>query len=151
MQLYTELAKDIAEIMHGIFADNEIGENIKVHKNTLVNSNLDRQLEVNVVNNDNPFFQLVIDDYYQYVERGREAHHTPKVPIEALRDWAKRKLGKSDNRTLYMVQKSIYEQGIRPRPIFHYFWERLDEKWENDYADKIFEILTQDLNKYFTD
>lgn len=149
--LYKEMAKDIAEIMHEVFADFDIGENIKVHKNTLKGSNLDTELQVNVVGSDSPFLQLVINDYYQYVERGREPKHTPKVPIDALRDWARRKLGRTDNRTLFLVQRSIYEKGIRPRPIFHYFWERLDDKWENEYAEKLFEILTEDLNKYFKD
>lgn len=146
LTLMDAIATEIKDILTLIFADFSISENIKVKKNTLQHSAVDRTKEVRFKS---PFFELIVNDYISYIERGRERWHRPKVPIDALRDWAREKLGKTDNGTLFAVQQSIYKLGIRPRPIFHYFWERLDKKWDERFSDKIFEIITKELDKYF--
>lgn len=145
------IAAEMAEILHAILADPEVGTNVKTGTNTLKGSNLDKSVEVRENITDSPFFTVMINDYYRYVSNGRERHHTPKVPIDALRDWARRKLGRTDNSTLFMVQRSIYEKGIRPRPIFHHFWKEIDKRWEGEWASLLFDELTQDLNKYFNE
>lgn len=143
------IVNDIGMIVHEVFADNEISENIKVHKNTLVNSNIDKDTIVRLRGENSPVIDIILNSYIEYIERGRERWHTPKVPWDALRDWARRKLGKSDNTTLYMVQKSIYEKGIRPRPILYYVFERIDNKWNGEWPDKLFQSIIKDLIEYF--
>lgn len=143
------IADDILTIVKAVFADNDISENIKVHKNTLVNSHIDKDTIVNLRNENNPMIDIILNQYIEYIERGRERWHTPKVPWDALRDWAREKLGKADNTTLYFVQKSIYEKGIRPRPILHYVFEEIDKKWNNNWGDDLFQSIIKDLIEYF--
>lgn len=145
-QLLKTMSDEIAQIMKLCLEDDDIAENIKVGKNTLKDSNLYKSIETRI---NSPFIELVINDYYRYVSNGRERHHTPRVPIDALRDWARRKLHKTDNGTLFAVQQSIYEYGIRPRPIFHHFWKNIDKQWDEKWASEIFDKLSQDIIKYF--
>lgn len=148
-RVMTAIAEDIIELVQGVLANDEVGNNIKVGRNTLVNSNLYDTLNTKVDEEGNPIIYLFMNDYIGYIERGRERYRKPKVPIDALRDWAMRKNIPTDNSTLFAIQNSIFKLGIRPRPIMYYVFEELDNLFEKEYFDKLFEAIISELNEYF--
>lgn len=152
-KILKEILNDINIIIEDVFKDNEISENIKVGKNTLWNSDLQKQAETKMGSSTDPVINILFNDYISYVERGREAKHEPRVPIEPLIEWAQKKNIHMGNKTLrqvaFMAQRSIYEKGIRPRPILHYVFENIDKQWDKEWTDKLFNEIIKDINKFF--
>lgn len=143
------IAEDITQLVQTVLSSDEVGMNLKVGKNTLKDSNLYNEIETKVDENGNPIIYLMLNHYVDYIERGRERYKNPKVPIDALRDWALRKGIGTDNSTLFAIQTSIYNLGIRPRPILYYVFEELDTLLEKEYFDKLFEAIITELEDYF--
>lgn len=142
------IAQDMADLLVATIEDPDIGWNNKTGNNTLQNSNLVKTINHKIGTIDNPVVEIYVNDYIEYIERGRHIHHTPRVPIQALADWVQRKLHKQPtNQLLYAIQQSIYNQGIRPRPIIYYWLEQIDKEWDKTYADLIFNTLTEKLDK----
>ena len=144
MDVLQHIANDIVEIFRVVLDMDEVGMNDKVGKNTLTGSNLQRQLYAQV---DSPFIDIVVNSYIEYVERGRPKY-TKKVPIDALRTWAKRKGIPTDNKTLYAIQQSIYLYGIKPRPIMVYVWREIENNLDEIFS-VLFEEIIKDLNTFF--
>ena len=142
----------IAEEAKGIIMavlSSEKGVNPKVGVNTLVNSDLFNQLDYNV--DDIEVVNLLVNDYIQYIESGRSPGSWP--PPQAIASWCQRKGLPSDNGTVYIICRSIYEHGIAPRPIFDGaggVWEMVDRYWD-DWADMVFNTITEGLDAYFND
>lgn len=142
------IAEDMANLLRLTIEDDEVGWNNKTGTNTLKGSNLAKSLKHNLIMNDDPVVEIWVNDYIEYIERGRHIHHSPKVPIDALADWVVRKLHKQPtNQLLFAIQQAIYDQGIRPRPIIYYWEEQLDKEWDRTYSKLIFETLTENLDK----
>jgi hypothetical protein len=142
------IAEDMANLLITTIEDPDVGWNNKTGTNTLKNSNLVKTIKHKVGTIDNPVVEIYVNDYIEYIERGRHIHHTPRVPLDALADWVSRKLHKQPtNKLLYAIQQSIYQKGIRPRPIIYYWMQQIDKEWDRTYADLIFDTLTKDLDK----
>ena len=142
------------------------GVNDKVGSDTLSDSNLYDSLDV-TFDMDNEMIIILVNDYIDFIQGGR-APNKPfpwKLAVEVLAEWCQRKLGASDNTTIYFVWKSIIEKGIKPRPIFDIpedLWtspintkglvmEDLTDEYWDDWADEIFEAATMSLDEYFND
>lgn len=170
-----EVYKNVEEIIRGIAEECKMisktaitahGFNDKAKKDTLTDSNLYDDLDVKY-DMANEAISILVNDYIDYIQGGR----TPNKPfpwklaIEVLAEWCQRKLGASDNTTIYFVWKSIVENGIKPRPIFDIpdnLWtspsnandlvmEDLTDEYWDDWADEIFEAATITLDNYFND
>lgn len=149
MDVMALIAQDMAELLQATI-EGDAGWNNKTGTNTLKNSNLSKTIKHKVGTIDNPVVEIYVNDYIEYIERGRHIHHTPRVPIDALADWVRRKIHKQPtNQLLYAIQQSIYDHGIRPRPIIYYWMEQLDKEWDRTYSDLIFNTLTESLDKIF--
>lgn len=140
------IANDVIALFKSILEDNNISDNVKTGTNTLAHSNLYNSLKVNY-SSTNAIIDLFVNDYISYIERGRDPKYTPKVPIEALRDWALSKGIDTDNNTLFAIQEGIFKTGIRPRPILYYFWEECDRLWNGDWSENIFNAITLDFEE----
>lgn len=115
---------------------------------TLKVSHLSHDAEVeHMENGDSDLFNLMYNDYLQYIESGRKPF-AKKVPIKALIKWG-RERGLNDNRTLYAIRESIYKRGIAARQILDPFGKLIDNNWENKWGNEIFNELITELNKYF--
>ena len=166
-----ELADDIKKEIHrriSAYGANRQGVN------TLKGSNLERSIDVKVVNDHELVF--VIADYYQAVVNGWNGFTgrykgTWTQAIESIADWAvKRGLvrpGQDENRVAYAIFKAIIKRGIPPRPFLG-FDSSADEKigepaqgdpaivlpFLDDYfdkwADEVFDEITKQLDKYFS-
>lgn len=121
--------------------DSPIGINDKIGKNTLSNSNLYNQIDVQV--EDINLVNVLVKHYIEFVESGRKPL-TKKVPISVLNEWCIRKGINNDNSTLFKIQNSIYTKGISPRPIINDSFEELDNIF-NSWSDELFEMLIDKL------
>lgn len=138
------IADDIVEIFRFVLSMDEVGMNDKVGINTLKDSNLYKELYASV---DSPFIDIVVNSYIESIEEGQRKF-APRVSIEVLRPWAKRRGIPTDNSTLYAIQQSIYLYGIKPRPIMTYVWKHVDENMD-DMLSVLFDEIIKDLNTFF--
>lgn len=104
----------------------------------------DANVEINE-NNDGFLIDLNINDYIEYIENGRRKH-VRRVPIDELRDWARKRGIKTDNSTLFAIQQSIYNEGIKGKNIMTDFFDNIDKNIDSQF-DKIFEALNIELDK----
>ena len=140
------LATDILDLFHKVLAS-DVGINRKpmAGKNTLKDSRLAQSAQIQT---DIPFFHLILNDYIDDIENGRRAK-APLVPIEDLRDWARRKGIPSDNKTLEIIQYAIWRDGIQGRPVMKTFFNMLDKEWNSTYSKQLFESILHNLTQYF--
>ena len=153
-ELGNEVIKHFREVM-----DSSMGINPKTGTNTLKDSNLYKQMDMKVYP-DREMVEVLINSYAEYVDMGRMSHAEVKTgnftpmknggfpPLDVLRDWAQRKGIPTDNRTLYLIGRSIAINGIRPRPVFSYAWRDLEDMLP-EYLDKLFEAIINDLVEWF--
>ena len=153
-ELGNEVIKHFREVM-----DSDMGINQKTGTNTLKDSNLYKQMDMKVYP-DREMVEVLINSYAEYVDMGRMSHAEVKTgnfapmknsgfpPLTVLRDWAQRTGIPTDNRTLYLIGRSIAINGIRPRPVFSYAWRDLEDMLP-EYLDKLFEAIINDLVEWF--
>ena len=156
----SELAVDIKkEILSRM---RKYGFNERAGRNTLVGSDLEKSVDVKVVDDNTLAFEIA--DYYEFVVRGWK--RTGNYPgtmgrfIENLTAWV-RKNGiqskdKTENQIVWAILKSIWMRGIEPRPFINWdenedvsvilpFLDDYFDKW----ADNVFKLITDELDKYF--
>lgn len=143
-KILQHIAEDIVEIFRYVLSLDEVGMNNKVGRNTLVDSNLYKQLYATV---DSPFIDIVVNSYIEDIESGIK-RFAPMVGIEKLRPWAKRRGIPTDNSTLYAIQQSIYLYGIKPRPIMVHVWKHVDDNMDS-MLSVLFDEIIKDLNTFF--
>lgn len=142
-------AEDLVKEARVIMQD--IGINDKVGINTLVDSDLYRQIEFEVT--DDGEVKLKFNYYIEYVNDGRKAGRWP--PISAIIKWIEKKHIVSTNKNVrttqqlaYLFARSIYQKGISPRPILDLLFESSEDVFER-HCEKIFDYLTKELDDYF--
>lgn len=143
---FKEVVEDVLKAFREVL-ESDVGINTKVGTNTLAESRLKSEA---AIKSHIPFIYLDVNDYIQYIESGRRPK-ARKVPIDALREWARRKSIPSDNNTLYAIQQAIYRDGIKGRNITTAFYDVLDRKWDEEIADKLFQAITISLDNYFNE
>ena len=86
--------------------------------------------------------ELIIPEYYKYIESGRKPF-AKRVPPSALLKWMIRKgiFKGQENKAVWAVRENIFKNGIRPRP----FLEKALDNAENEIISK--EILTINFEK----
>lgn len=124
--------------------ESDKGINPKVGKNTLKDSNIYNDLEVQ--NYEVELFNIIINGYIDYIEKGRSKGIFP--PPMAIASWAQRKGLPSDNKSVYAYCMSIYKYGIAPRPIMNPAFEIIDEYFDG-WADMMFERIMTLTDTFF--
>ena len=105
-------------------------------------------------------FKISSLDYIQFLDSGRRAG-AKKIPVQIILKWIKKKnirprnaKGQFKSMTLnqlaYVIQRSIFRIGIRPRNIFKNANEQIDELYKNNVESGIQEIIDQ-LFKYINE
>ena len=145
IKAFNLLAVDILDLFHKVLAS-DVGINRKpmAGKNTLKDSRLAQEAQIQT---DIPFFHLILNDYIDDIENGRRVK-APLVPIEDLRDWARRKGIPSDNKTLEIIQYAIWRDGYKARKITEALDKYVDSNFDEKYADMIFEAMFKECEKY---
>ena len=149
MDNITLLAKVFAEDVMNITAD-IMASNLMLNKkgiNTIApNSDIFKDMYAKA--SGNIVIELLLNNYVQYIESGRKAGSNPP-PIEAIREWAKNKLGKEDNLTIYKIRSAIVRDGIKPRPFMYKVLETIDKKWDGEWSSDLFNELTKIIDEFF--
>lgn len=149
-----EFVKSIVYAMQMVM-DSDVGINQKVGTNTLKGSDIYNELSNYFETTEDldmafelvhPYFQYIDGNGFEYAVR---PHHSCP-PINVLLPWAKKKGIDTSNETLEKIRWSIYRHGIKARPIWVHSLEELNDLWE-DYADELFEALTEPLNDVFNE
>lgn len=155
-----ELAAMIkGEIMNRVW---EEGVNPKTGTNTLISSDLIKNMKVEAVSENEIVFQIA--DYYEYVVLGWKRTHrfegTFTQFINAILSWMQKKNVHSpnikDNNLAWAIAMNIMEGGLMPRPFINYdkdgdpskvlpFLDKMVDEW----LDIVFGKITEELDKYF--
>lgn len=144
-KLHEELGLIAEQVKRCIQASMEKnGVNDKINENTLIDSHIYDELDVSDV--DLELIKVLINDYYQYIESGMEEGHW--VDEKYLIPWMQDKGISTDNNALWHIQDSIYRFGISPRPFLDDAWAMVDDYWD-DFADRIIEIMLEDITDFF--
>ena len=154
MDNITLLAKVFAEDVMNITAD-IMASNLMLNKKGINTIAPDSKIfkDMYAKASGNIVIQLLLNDYVQYIESGREkSTKTKKVappPIEAIRKWAKKKLGKEDNSTIFKIRSAIVRDGIKRRPFMYKVLETIDSKWDGEWSSELFQELTKIIDEFF--
>lgn len=144
-----EIAEDVKKVFH-IVLESNLGINDKVGFNTLEDSRLYDEARA-VVGENIEVVSLFVNDYIDYIEGGRKRGSFP--PPNVIAEWCQRKGIPSDNSTVFLICRSIYEKGIKPRPLIDAdggLWTLSDEHFEQ-WADSLFESITKELDNFFNE
>ncbi len=138
------LAVDILRLFLTVLSS-DVGDNKDAKENSLKQSRLARTAETKA---EAPFINLIVNDYIENIEKGTPPH-TSKPSIDELRDWARKRGIPPTNDVLYAIRESIWQDGIKGRPIMQEFYKLLDKRWEEYYADLLLASILNNLNKFF--
>lgn len=146
IKAFKHITEDILDVFH-IVLESKVGINPKVGINTLEGSNLEKEAQTY---SHAPFIYLVVNNYIDDIEKGKRPK-SELVPIQALRQWAKRKGIKTDNKTLHIIQYAIWRDGIKRRPIITQLLRTLEDEWNEKYSNMLFETIYNNLVKIFNE
>lgn len=164
LSLVKEVINGIAEecklLTHQSIINHGYNDKPNAMKNTLEGSNLYNSVETK--GNEDGLISIMVNGYIDYIESGRPPGIWP--PPHAIAEWASEKGITTDNSIIYLICKSIYEEGIRARPIFErvnykgdaplndndLVFDLTDEVWDN-WNEQLTEAVTANIDDWFNE
>lgn len=148
-----KIADDLLALSALVLEDDNVGVNIKIGKNTLRDSALKGDLEgaIATISGDDPVISALFNHYVVYLEWDRPPKYGKRPPIRVLKDWAAKNNIPTDADTLYAISYAIWRDGHKGRPIFATIDREVDGLFMNDWADKLYGALVDNLDTYFND
>lgn len=146
-----KIADDLLALASLVLEDDTISTNTKIGKNTLRDSALRGDLEATIsqTNGEDPIIKALFNHYVVYLEWDRPKEYGKRPPISALKDWAEKNNIPTDAGTLYAISYAIWRDGHAGRPIFATMDAQIEGLFLDDWADKLFNALTDELDKFF--
>lgn len=145
-KIVMEFSKDIMDIVRVVMESNLL-DNHKVGRNTIIGSDIYKNLQVITKNDGDLVFDILLNDYLTYIESGRRKG-AKMPPVEPIVRWARSRGIPTDNSTIYLIRRAISRDGIAPRPFMATVMEQIDLNMPNWY-DKIFDEITKLINDFF--
>lgn len=153
-KIIQEITQDILKGVRDIMAS-DVGINQKVGKNTLVGSNLYKQISTQFKQDDNIVINLFFNHYIESIESGRKPKTGDRPPVLEIAKWLRRKHIVSSNENIMKVadtvSNAIWRDGYKARKILEALDKYVDSGFENKYADMIFDALFKEVDDYFSD
>lgn len=148
-----KIADDLLALSALVLEDDKVGVNNKIGKNTLRDSTLKGDLEatISTFSGDDPVIAALFNHYVVYLEWDRPPKYGKRPPISALKDWATKNDIPTDADTLYAISYAIWRDGHTGRPIFATIDRELDGLFMDDWADKLYDAVVDNIDKYFND
>ena len=160
-----EALMELAEAVKRILNDRikKYGVNRRIGKNTLEGSDLQKSIQVKVINEG---IELQIADYWEFISRGwvrtRNYPGTLNQFVKNVTDWVRKKNIKfgdlKENQIVFLVVKKIFENGIQYRPFMIYdndgdLSEMMPEvdKYIDTWFDHLYYAIMVELDNYFND
>ena len=146
-----KIADDLLALAHLVLEDDGISNNRKINKNTLRDSALNGDLfaTISQTNGEDPVIKAFFNNYVHFLEWDRPPKYGKRPPISALKGWAEKNNIPTDADTLYAISYAIWRDGHTGRPIFATIDRELDGLFIDDWADKLFNAIIEDLEKFF--
>ena len=154
-KIIQEITNDIVKGARDIMAS-DVGINQKVGKNTLVGSNLYKQISSSwKETGDNVVIDTFFNHYIEFIESGRMPKKGKRPPVLEIAKWLRRKHIVSSNENImkvaYAVSYVIWRDGYKARKVLEALDKYVDSGFENKYADMIFDALFKEVDDYFSD
>ena len=153
-KIIQEITNDIVKGARDIMAS-DVGINQKVGKNTLVGSNLYKQISTQFKQDDNIVINLFFNHYIEFIESGRMPKKGKRPPVLEIAKWLRRKHIVSSNENIMKVadtvSNAIWRDGYKARKVLEALDKYVDSGFENKYADMIFDALFKEVDDYFSD
>lgn len=147
-KIVMEFSKEIMDIVRVVMESNLLVNNKpRVRKNTIIGSDIYKNLQVIAKNDGDLVFDILLNDYLTYIESGRRKG-AKMPPVEPIVRWARSRGIPTDNSTIFLIRRAISRDGIRPRPFMATVMEQIDLDMPNWY-DKIFDEITKLINDFF--
>ena len=146
-KIVMEFSKDLMQLVRMVMESN-VGINQKVGRNTLTSSQIYKTLSVRATNDGDLIFDIVLNDYIQFIESGRRKG-AKFPPVEPIVRWARLKGIPTDNSTIFLIRRAISRDGIKPRPIMQYVFEEIDREWDEQLADELFNKIMEMIDNFF--
>lgn len=144
------IANDVLALSHLILEDESISKNKKVNKNTLRDSQLNKDLAVSTsYTSEDILIKAIFNNYVGFIEWDRPKEYGDKPPIDSLRDWALSRNIPTDNSTLWAISTAIWKDGHEGRPILETLEKEIEESFDTEMYDKLFESIIDEITKYF--
>lgn len=148
-----EIAQDIVRAAREVMASS-VGINDKVGKNTLVDSDLSKQIDWKIdFSGERVIVDTLFNYYIQFIEEGRKPQTGKMPPEDAIIKWMRRKHIVSSNKNIrsvaFLIRRAIWRDGYNARPILKTLSDNVDDLWETKWADQLFDALIKDINEYF--
>lgn len=145
-KIVMEFSKEIMDIVRVVMESNLL-DNHKVGRNTIIGSDIYKNLQVISKNDGDLVFDILLNDYLTYIESGRRKG-AKMPPVEPIVRWARSRGIPTDNSTIFLIRRAISRDGIRPRPFMATVMEQIDLDMPNWY-DKIFDEIIKLINDFF--
>lgn len=152
-KVINKIADDLLALAAVILEDDSISTNDKVGRNTLRDSALHGDLEgtITQMSGGDPVIRALFNNYVVFLEWTRPPKYKKKPPIHVLKEWASKNGIPTDADTLYAISYAIWRDGHKGRPIFATIDRELDGLFMNDWADKLYDSIVEELNNFFND
>lgn len=140
-KIVTEFTKDIMKLVQAVMDGQEFS-------NDKVGSDIYKNLQVNATNDGDLVFDIILNDYLKFIESGRRKG-ADMPPVEPIIKWAKKHGIPTDNGTIYLIRRAISRDGIAPRPFMDKVFEDIDNVWDKNWADELFDEIMRMINDFF--
>ena len=140
-QLVTEFTKDIMQLVHAVMEGQDLGSNKS-------GSDIYKNLQVKATNDGDLVFDIILNDYLKFIESGRRKG-ADMPPVKQIVEWAKKHGIPTDNGTIYLIRRAISRDGIAPRPFMDKVFADIDDVWDKNWADELFDEIMRMINDFF--
>lgn len=140
-KIVMEFTKDIMKLVQAVIDGQEFS-------NDKIGSDIYKNLQVNATNDGDLVFDIILNDYLKFIESGRRKG-ADMPPVEPIVKWAKKHGIPTDNGTIYLIRRAISRDGIAPRPFMDKVFEDIDDVWDKNWADELFDEIMRMINDFF--
>lgn len=140
-KIVMEFTKDIMKLVQAVMDGQEFSNN-------KIGSDIYKNLQVNATNDGDLVFDIILNDYLKFIESGRRKG-ADMPPVEPIVKWAKKHGIPTDNGTIYLIRRAISRDGIAPRPFMDKVFADIDDVWDKNWADELFDEIMRMINDFF--
>lgn len=140
-KIVMEFTKDIMQLVHAAMDGQDLDNNKS-------SSDIYKNLQVKATNDGDLVFDIILNDYLTFIESGRRKG-ADMPPVEAIVEWAKKHGIPTDNSTIFLIRRAISRDGIAPRPFMDKVFEDIDDVWDKNWADELFDEIMRMINDFF--
>lgn len=140
-KIVMEFTKDIMKLVQAVMEGQDFANNKS-------SSDIYNNLQVNATNDGDLVFDIILNDYLKFIESGRRKG-ADMPPVEPIVKWAKKHGIPTDNGTIYLIRRAISRDGIAPRPFMDKVFDDIDDVWDKNWADELFDEIMRMINDFF--